>query len=35
MLAQFDQMRTMMKKLKGNNLAKMMRGMKGMMPGMR
>jgi len=35
MLAQFDQMRSMMKKLKGNNLAKMMRGMKGMMPGMR
>jgi len=35
MLAQFDQMRGMMKKLKGNNLAKMMRGMKGMMPGMR
>jgi len=35
MLAQFDQMRTMMKKLKGNNLMKMMRGMKGMMPGMR
>jgi len=28
-------MRSMMKKLKGNNLAKMMRGMKGMMPGMR
>ena len=35
MLAQFDHMRGMMKKLKGNNLAKMMRGMKGMMPGMR
>jgi signal recognition particle subunit SRP54 len=33
MLAQFDQMRTMMKKLKGGNMAKMMRGMKGMMPG--
>jgi signal recognition particle subunit SRP54 len=35
MLSQFEQMRGMMKKLKGNNLAKMMRGMKGMMPGMR
>lgn len=35
MLAQYDQMRGMMKKLKGGNLAKMMRGMKGMMPGMR
>ncbi len=35
MLAQFEQMRGMMKKLKGGNLAKMMRGMKGMMPGMR
>jgi signal recognition particle subunit SRP54 len=35
MLSQYDQMRTMMKKLKGNNLMKMMRGMKGMMPGMR
>jgi signal recognition particle subunit SRP54 len=34
-LAQYEQMRGMMKKLKGNNLAKMMRGMKGMMPGMR
>jgi signal recognition particle subunit SRP54 len=35
MLNQYDQMRTMMKKLKGGNLQKMMRGMKGMMPGMR
>ncbi|KAF1030175.1 MAG: Signal recognition particle protein [Burkholderia plantarii] len=35
MLNQYDQMRTMMKKLKGGNLQKMMRGLKGMMPGMR
>ncbi len=35
MLAQFDQMQSMMKKLKGGGLMKMMRGMKGMMPGMR
>ncbi len=35
MLAQFDQMQTMMKKLKGGGMMKMMRGMKGMMPGMR
>lgn len=35
MLSQFDQMRTMMKKLKGGNVANMMRGLKGMMPGMR
>lgn len=35
MLSQFDQMRTMMKKLKGGNVASMMRGLKGMMPGMR
>ncbi|KAG0292629.1 hypothetical protein BGZ96_003886 [Linnemannia gamsii] len=35
MLSQFDQMRTMMKKLKGGNMANMMRGLKGMMPGMR
>ncbi|SDV49558.1 signal recognition particle protein [Chitinasiproducens palmae] len=35
MLAQFEQMRGMMKKLKGGNLGKMMRGMRGMMPGMR
>lgn len=35
MLAQYDQMRTMMKKLKGGGMMKMMRSMKGMMPGMR
>jgi signal recognition particle subunit SRP54 len=35
MLAQYDQMQAMMKKLKGGGLMKMMRGMKGMMPGMR
>lgn len=35
MLAQFEQMQSMMKKLKGGGLMKMMRGMKGMMPGMR
>ena len=33
LLNQYDQMRTMMKKLKGGNLQKMMRGMKGMMGG--
>lgn len=32
---QYDQMRTMMKKLKGGNMQKMMRGLKGMMPGLR
>ena len=35
MLAQFEQMQSMMKKLKGGGMAKMMRGMKGMLPGMR
>jgi len=35
MLAQYDQMQAMMKKLKGGGLMKMMRGMKGMMPGPR
>ena len=35
MLTQYDQMQTMMKKLKGGGLMKMMRGMKGMMPGLR
>ena len=35
MLAQYDQMQAMMKKLKGGGMMKMMRGMKGMMPGMR
>ena len=33
MLAQFDQMQAMMKKMQKGGLAKMMRGMKGMMPG--
>jgi len=35
MLAQFDQMQSMMKKFKGAGMMKMMRNMKGMMPGMR
>jgi signal recognition particle subunit SRP54 len=35
MLAQFDQMQSMMKKLKGGGMMKMMRSMKGMMPGLR
>ncbi|MBW8897239.1 MAG: signal recognition particle protein [Massilia sp.] len=35
MLAQYEQMNTMMKKLKDGGLMKMMRGMKGMMPGLR
>jgi signal recognition particle subunit SRP54 len=33
MLAQFEQMQSMMKKLKGGGMMKMLRGMKGMMPG--
>jgi signal recognition particle subunit SRP54 len=33
MLTQFDQMQSMMKKLKGGGMMKMMRGLKGMMPG--
>jgi len=33
MLSQFEQMQSMMKKLKGGGLMKMMRGMKGMLPG--
>ncbi len=33
MLAQFEQMQSMMKKLKGGGMMKMMRGLKGMMPG--
>lgn len=33
MLGQFEQMQSMMKKLKGGGLMKMMRSMKGMMPG--
>jgi signal recognition particle subunit SRP54 len=35
LLAQFDQMQGMMKKMQKGGLAKMMRGMKGMLPGMR
>lgn len=35
MLTQYEQMNSMMKKLKGGGLMKMMRGMKGMMPGLR
>ncbi len=34
MLSQFEQMQSMMKKLKGGNMMKMMRNMKGMLPGM-
>jgi signal recognition particle subunit SRP54 len=33
MLSQFDQMQAVMKKMQKGGLAKMMRGMKGMMPG--
>ena len=33
MLAQFEQMQAMMKKMQKGGLAKMMRGMRGMMPG--
>jgi len=35
LLNQFDQMQKMMKMMKGGNLARMMRGMKGFMPGTR
>ena len=35
LLAQFEQMQKMMKMMKGGNLARMMRGMKGFMPGTR
>jgi signal recognition particle subunit SRP54 len=35
MLAQFEQMQSMMKKLRGGGMMKMLRGMKGMMPGRR
>ena len=35
LLKQFDQMRTMMKTMQKGGLARMMRGMKGIMPGMR
>jgi signal recognition particle subunit SRP54 len=34
MLSQFEQMQSMMKKFKGGGMMKMMRGMKGMLPGM-
>jgi signal recognition particle subunit SRP54 len=34
-ITQFEQMQKMMKMMKGGGLAKMMRGMKGMLPGMR
>jgi signal recognition particle subunit SRP54 len=35
LLAQFEQMRKMMKMMRGGNLGKMLRNMKGMLPGMR
>ncbi len=35
LLSQFEQMQSMMKKMQKGGLAKMMRGMKGMMPGLR
>jgi signal recognition particle subunit SRP54 len=35
LLTQFDQMQSMMRKMQKGGLAKMMRGMKGMLPGMR
>ncbi|HXZ49267.1 MAG TPA: signal recognition particle protein [Usitatibacter sp.] len=35
LLNQFEQMRKMMKMMRGGNLGKMLRGMKGMLPGMR
>jgi len=35
LLAQFEQMQKMMKMMKGGNLQRMMRGMKGIIPGMR
>ena len=35
LLKQFEQMQTMMKRMQKGGLAKMMRGMKGMLPGMR
>ena len=34
-LTQFEQMQKMMKMMRGGGIAKMMRGMKGMMPGLR
>ena len=35
MLKQFEQMQQMMKMMKGGNLQRMMRNMKGVLPGMR
>ena len=35
LLSQFDQMQSMMKKMKGGGMMKLMRGLQGMMPGMR
>jgi len=35
LLAQFEQMQKMMKMMRGGNLGKMLRNMKGMLPGMR
>jgi len=35
LITQFEQMQKMMKMMKGGGMAKMMRGMKGMLPGMR
>ena len=35
LLNQFEQMQKMMKMMKGGNLQRMMRNMKGMLPGMR
>ena len=35
LLKQFEQMQQMMKMMKGGNLQRMMRNMKGMLPGMR
>ena len=35
LLNQFEQMQKMMKMMRGGNLQKMLRGMKGMFPGMR
>jgi signal recognition particle subunit SRP54 len=35
LLSQFEQMHKMMKMMRGGGLARMMRGMKGFMPGMR
>ena len=35
LLSQFEQMQKMMKMMKGGNLQRMMRNMKGMLPGMR